>query len=285
MSSDVTLNDRLRALGQMSDAEFSVTDALLAFSAFDHQGRNLNPYRKIVPIIGRCAAEWRDEMMSQHQAQDDLGLWVAALKHGFHHGARLEIVPDRHDKNDPLFLDIIDAVDADKCEGALASLILFDACRFLNLPCEIAALGPVFLLKIFHGQEQAIISPAKGFSRLQAHDLRKLLKQELGPDAELSISMTAPLSARAAVAKVMNIAKQRHIAGEDFPAALKLVERLQIFTPRDHELHFDAGLLYMRLFHYDAAIFALARYAENASDPRKKAECLAFLSELEQRSE
>ena len=92
-----------------------------------------------------------------------------------------------------------------------------------------------------------ILDPFQGCKILDAPDLRQILKNIAGPQAELSSSYYDVVSRRDILIRLQNNIKLRQIEAEDFDAALRTIAIMRVIKPDEYRLLLDEGVLRARI--------------------------------------
>ena len=106
-----------------------------------------------------------------------------------------------------------------------------------------------------------------------AADLRGLLRQVLGPEAELSPQHFDPVSDRDVLLRLENNVRLRLANREDWPTAAQSLDRMLAIAPDRAELLFEAGQLNARLDKRRAAIAAFERFLDVEGTGRRSRRC------------
>lgn len=137
-----------------------------------------------------------------------------------------------------------------------------------------------FIARIGHDGLREIIDPFQQGKILQANDLRDILKQVLGPQAELSATFYEPVSRRHILLRLQNNLKMRLVRDEHYAKALEQIEIMQILAPEEEKLLFDAGILHSKIGNLSVAIDLLEQYRDRADSPADKQEAGAIIQGL-----
>lgn len=116
-----------------------------------------------------------------------------------------------------------------------------------------------FLLALPGREGPALVDVFHGGRRLQAPDLRALLKRMEGPKAELRPGMMMAMGKRAVLLRLQNNIKLRRLRGQDLEGALACVEDMLRLAPMNPLLWREAGLMQHRLERIGAALAALEK--------------------------
>jgi regulator of sirC expression with transglutaminase-like and TPR domain len=128
-----------------------------------------------------------------------------------------------------------------------------------------------------------VVDPFNDGTVRDAADLRGLLRQVLGPEAELSPQHFDPVSDRDVLLRLENNVRLRLANREDWPTAAQSLDRMLAIAPDRPELLFEAGQLNARLDKRRAAIAAFERFLDiegAAGDPAVRERVSSLLQEL-----
>lgn len=145
----------------------------------------------------------------------------------------------------------------------------------LNLPGH-------FVCRLEKDGERLIFDPFHSGRILQAPDLRQIVKQTAGPQAELSAAYFEPATNRDILIRLQNNIKYRLIDAEDYEAALKIVDVMRLIAPEEYRLLLDAGVLSARTERPRAAIDFLEDYIRLAPADRDRQEAAILLQQLKE---
>ena len=116
-----------------------------------------------------------------------------------------------------------------------------------------------FLLALQGSANPALVDVFHAGRRLEAQDLRALVKRMEGPKAELRPGMMVAMGKRAVLLRLQNNIKLRRLRGQDIEGALACVEDMTRLAPLNPLLWREAGLMHNRLEQIGAALVALER--------------------------
>lgn len=280
------IEEELRRLGYQTDEELDPAWAALVFAALDQPGISVESY---VNQLKKLAEEVGEDFSRRRKRgePDNLDTRIAALGHtlagswGFVAGgdaATAESDPDRED--DLQNASLIRVIDRRTGFSEALGILYIHAARAQGWTAEGLKFPARFVLRLEHAGERAIIDPLNGGRRLEAPDLRNLLKAYTDKGAELSHDYYNAIDNREIVLRLMNRIKLHMIAGEDFIGAADLVEHMRDFSPGETRLLLDAGVLLARTGKPDRAIAALERYVAETDDPHGRYEAELLLDQL-----
>ncbi|MCB1556149.1 MAG: hypothetical protein KDJ15_02430 [Alphaproteobacteria bacterium] len=125
-----------------------------------------------------------------------------------------------------------------------------------------------------------LIDVAEDCRVLQAPDLRRLVKAQRGPQAELSATFYTPLSNREIVLALFNPVKFRLIADEEYESARGLSTALRRIAPGEYRLLLDHGILCLRTNDGPGARESLTQYVRRAPPGADRDEALFLLGTI-----
>lgn len=271
--------EALNAYGRSADADIEIGAAALDLAAVLHPGLLLERYQvhlhKLVDDVGA-----RHNELEKLGVSDTLDSRITALR---------DVLAGANNYNgDADGRDALQSADfiavIDRRLGAAPALVILylHAARAQGWEAHGLLLPGTALVRMDYEGERVICDPFHGFSVLQAPDLRRLVKQALGPKAELSASYYEPAENRALLVRLQNIVKTRQIEAEDYEAALQTVTAMRAVDPDEYRLLLDQGVLCARLELIEVAIFALEAYIEKAPRDSDRHEAATLLQQLKQ---
>ena len=116
-----------------------------------------------------------------------------------------------------------------------------------------------FLLALRGDAGPVMVDVFDGGTRLEARELRALIKRVEGDKAELKPGMLTAMTNRAVLLRLQNNIKLRRLRAGDMQAALTCTEDMLRFSPEHAGLWREAGLMNQRLERIGAAVAALER--------------------------
>ena len=102
--------------------------------------------------------------------------------------------------------------------------------------------------------------------QLTRDDCQALLRHSLGERVLFHFGMLRPVGRREILARVLRNLRSVHLAKRDWPAALAVVELLEVIEPTDPEHSRDRGLLLGRMGRFTDALALLRRYLDERPD-------------------
>jgi regulator of sirC expression with transglutaminase-like and TPR domain len=179
--------------------------------------------------------------------------------------------------------DLVRVIERRKGLPVALSILYLDVARRQGWEAEGLAFPAHFLIRIGIDGARHVVDPFHDGTVRDAADLRGLLRQVLGPEAELSPQHFDPVSDRDVLLRLENNVRLRLANREDWPTAAQSLDRMLAIAPDRPELLFEAGQLNARLDKRRAAIAAFERFLDiegTAGDPAVRERVSGLLQEL-----
>ncbi|MCB1840130.1 MAG: tetratricopeptide repeat protein [Rhodospirillales bacterium] len=234
--------------------------------------RYLNHIKKICREVGE-----RYAALIAEGAADDCGVRLAALKH---------VLSDRYgyagdfDESNPDNASLVRTIDRGKGAPICLGMLYVQAARAQGWDVAGLDVPGLFVCRIEYRGQRIVFDPSDHCRRLEAAQLRAIVKSALGENAELSASYFEPLGNLDWLIRMQNIVKLRQIDAADYEAALQTVERMRLLNPNEFRLLLDAGVLYAKTHKIPDAIAALEDYIAKAGNPRDRQDAALLLQKL-----
>ena len=277
MRKEFDAQDYISSCALKPEDEVKIGKLALGMVYADHEGISVDRYiNHLKKMSGE--AERRYKALRGAGSDDDVRTRLAALKH---------VIADIHDyqqdsKNHEILegADIIRVIDRGRgCSTALCVLYM-DVARSQGWQIDGLNLPSQFLCRLEYNGERLIFDPSSGCKIMEAHNLRALVKQTLGDEAELSTEYLEGLDARQTVIHLCNHIKHRRIEMGEYDQALSMVKRMRLLMPEEYRLLLDAGVLFARTNNIEQAKVCLNDYIERAPNDYDRRDALLLLSEL-----
>lgn len=176
--------------------------------------------------------------------------------------------------------DLVRVIERRKGLPVALSILYLHVARAQGWHAEGLAFPGHFLIRIGIEGARHVVDPFHGGAVRDAAELRKLLRQVLGPDAELAPAHFDPVSDRDVLLRLENNVRLRLAKREDWAGAARSLDRMLAIAPDRIELLFEAGQLNARLDKRRAAIAAYERILELDGDAGLRRRASALLQEL-----
>jgi regulator of sirC expression with transglutaminase-like and TPR domain len=145
------------------------------------------------------------------------------------------------------------------------------------------ALPGHFVCRLEANGERIIFDPFHHANTVNAADLRRLLKQSLGSDAELKPEHYKPVSNRRILLRLQNNIKLRQVEKHNYLDAIITLDTMRKIDPNEASLLLDAGQLYARANQPQEAISALSSYLSQSNSQYGKTKASVLLHQMKQR--
>lgn len=270
-------SELLTELGRRDDDDIALADTALLLSALARPGLDTDRYRHHVQKLGLDVRQRFHDLL-QAGADDSPQTRIAALKH---------VISDQYgyvgsmDQFDDLEnADLARVIDQRRGLPIALSILALEAGRAQGWMLEGLNFPGHFLVRIEHEGARLIFDPFSQFRILEAPDLRALIKEVAGDNAELSAAYYQSASNRDILVRLQNNIKLRQVEAEDYAGALATVETMRLFAPREVRLLLDAGVLYAKTGQKLKAIGVLEDYIRQAPSHRDRQDAQLLLLNL-----
>lgn len=259
--------------------EIDLAKAALALAAQRQPDLPLERYLNHLKKLCEEARARHQELLAAG-AEDNADTQLAALKH---------ILIDKHDyqsepaRREDINIDgasLIRAIDTRKGLPITLSILYIHVGRALGWDVEGLDIPDHFVCRLQKEGQRIIFDPSGGCRKLEAADLRSLIKAAKGDHAELSAIYFEPVDTRKILIRLQNTIKFRLIDVEDYQGALETVEVMRRIDPQEYRLLLDAGVLYARTQRPEEAINVLESYIEQAPQGYDRQDAALLLQQL-----
>ncbi|MGH1376189.1 MAG: SirB1 family protein [Alphaproteobacteria bacterium] len=275
---DLGAFSHLKSFSEQSDEDFDLGRAAIELFSTDHPGMSLDKYFNHLQKVKKEVLARHCDLLGQG-ATDDVRTRLAALKHAVCDVHGYDVDKDHYEILESA--DFIRVLDRGCGHVNALCLIYIDVANQLGWVIEGVDFPGHFLCRMEKGGDRIIFDPAAGCRMLEAHDLRNLVKQSLGEEAELSTEYFNGMNSRDALVCLGNKIKSRYIEAAEYSQALNMTERLCVLAPDEYRLLLDAGVLYARTQNNEKAITCLEKYIERVPDLEKRQDAEFLLYELQ----
>lgn len=270
MSGTGALVESLAAVGAARDHAIDLAGTALLLAALDHPGTPLQPYHD---HLDRLAAETG----ALAGPDPDLATRIDALAAVFE---REGYCGDVATYDDPENADLIRVIDRRRGLPVALAILWLHAARANGWAATGLAFPGHFLIRLETDRGRAIVDPFHGGKVREAGELRELLKQVAGLDAELKPDHYAAVGNRDVLLRLLNNVKLRSLQSGDAARAADIIDRLRLIAPDRIELLREGGLCHARLGNLARAAELLSAFVADAEDGPARAEALALLQRL-----
>ena len=272
MTADEGSLHRLRDLCAGDGQRLDLLEAALALSQLRQtEPVDLGPFRQHVASMASDLAD----LVRRRGASAEVLAEVIARSYAYR--------GDAESYDDLQNADLVRVIERRKGLPVALSILYLHVARLQGWDAEGLAFPGHFLIRVSVDGARHVVDPFHEGMLRDAADLRGLLRQVLGPDAELSPQHFDPVPDRDVLLRLENNVRLRLAKREDWPGAAQSLERMLAIAPDRPELLFEAGQLNARLDNRRAAIAAFERFLGMEgpdSDPNLRQRASALLQEL-----
>lgn len=276
-----TAEDALRylgTLGSLQDQDLNVFEAALACSVQEHPGISVDKYRQhlakmkeqVEEAYERICAEGSEEKSLQAQCEALADVLITQQGYKICEKHALDIQNN----------DIIRVIDRRLGNSFSFGLLAVALGRVLGWDIYGLHFPGRFLVRVDFEGARAILDPFQDFKEMHAPDLRALLKETSGEDAELSSGYYEALSNRDILLLLHNQTKHRLVEMEEYKQAVAIIDLMKRYAPDENRLLFDEGILYVRLDDAVEAVRALRAYVDTTPDGPDKWQAMDLMDEI-----
>lgn len=269
---------QLIELGTRDDNDLPLGETAIILSEIAHPGLDTGRYRHHLNKLILDVTQRHYDLV-QAGAEDSAYTRIAALKHVIADQYGYEGNKDNY--NDLQNADIVKVIDQRKGLPIALAILALESARGQGWQIDGLNFPGHFLLRLEHEGVRLIFDPFHQFGILEAPDLRALIKQVAGPNAELSANYYQTASNRDILIRLQNNIKLRQIEAEDYAGALETVELMRLFAPHEVRLLLDAGVLFAKTGQKTKAIAVLEDYIRQAPSPRDRQDAQILLRNLQ----
>lgn len=241
-------------IGSLEDADIDLGRAAIALAALEQDGISMERYLHHIKSLADEVRDYRARQVKDGAA-DGVGLQIQALKAVFEDEYGYE--GDLQSPEDIQNMSLIRVIERTKGLPITLCILCIAVGRELGWQVEGLAIPGYFVCRAECNGQRAIFDPFDHFNVLEAPDLRMLVKQAFGDEAELSAQFFEPASNRDILIRLHNMMKHKLIEDEEYAAALRVVLRMLKIDPSEYRLLMDAGVLYAKVEQNQAAIDSL----------------------------
>jgi len=264
--------DRLRALCAGDGVHLDLLEVALAIGALRRDAPfDPTPFRQHVAAMVNDLAD----LVRRRGALPERLAEVIAQAYGYR--------GDSETYDDLQNADLARVIERRKGLPVALSLLYLHAARAQGWDAEGLAFPAHFLIRVAIDGARYVIDPFHGGVVRDAAELRALLRQVVGPQAELQPDHFDPVSDRDVLLRLENNVRLRLAQQGDWPGAARSLDRMLAIAPDRPGLLFEAGEINARLDKRRAAIAAFSRFLDvegGQGDPALRRRASDLLREL-----
>jgi regulator of sirC expression with transglutaminase-like and TPR domain len=239
--------------GALPDADIDLVGCALALAALDRPRVGLRRY--VDHLDGIATAVAAATTGPATPLDDRIAAIDAVLFDGLGYAGDTETYDDLQNAN------LLRVIDRRRGLPIVLSLLYLHAAAAQGWSADGINFPGHFVVRLGDGAARAIVDPFNGGRRVEAAELRELLKLTHGEDAELTPEHFATATKRDVLLRLQNNLKLRLIRAGRLDGALDVVDRMLLFAPDNPALWHASGVLNAELGRLADAIAALQRSA------------------------
>jgi len=270
------ITDALRATGARDDAAIDLAETALLLAALDRPAGALGPYREHLAALARDVGAAVPPGAARNVARQARAL--AEVIAGRHRYAGDTLTYD-----DPQNANLMRVIDRRKGLPVALAILYIQAARAQGWKATGINFPGHFLIRLEGGGARVILDPFNGGVERDVSDLRDLLKQMAGLDAELQPGHYEPIGNRDTLIRLLNNVRLRARSAGDDGRVAELLDRMLLVAPDELGLLREAGACHARLGNLRRAGEALESFIARTADVAGRREAEALLRRVRSR--
>jgi regulator of sirC expression with transglutaminase-like and TPR domain len=266
----------LEECGAQEDNDIDIGEAALLLAALDQPGVDLTIYREHLSEIADDVAALVPGTSTHNVAKR-----VQALSDVITSDRDYQGDTDTYD--DPQNANLINVIDRRKGLPVALAIIYLDVAHRLGWEATGINFPGHFMIRLERGTVRSIIDPFNGGIERNVADLRALLKQMAGLDAELQPDHYSPVSSRDTLIRLLNNIKLRALSGNDPERAAKIMDRMLLIAPKRLPLLQEAGAFYASIGNLRRAATVLEDFLAQSTNEARRHEAATLLHKVRSR--
>jgi regulator of sirC expression with transglutaminase-like and TPR domain len=245
----------LEAIGRLPDTEIDIAGAALQLARVDAPDADWQAAQAQLSELARDAV-----MAASSATADDLGVRAEVLS---------ELIANRHryqgdteTYDDPANANLIRVVERRRGLPVALGVLWLHAARAAGWQAHGVDFPGHFLIALEGRTGKVTLDVFDAGKRLEARDLRALIKRVEGEKAELRPGLMQPMSTRGVLLRLQNNILSRRAAADDIPGALACCEDMLRIAPDHVDLWRHAAVMNQRLDQVSAALACFERCLE-----------------------
>lgn len=264
------MTDDVENLGLLDDGEIELDLAALALSALDHEGLDLDPYLDLLDEI----ADRLDEVSAGAETLEQRG---AALKQVL--GDEYGFIGDAAGYDAPVNADMIRVLE--RRQGLPVSLSILYVAAARRMGWEAWALNTPGHVLVRLGQERfMLLDPFHGGKALSRSALEVMVREFVGPDAQVRPEYLAPVPNRGVLVRLLTNQASRALQAGDIDRGLAIHQRMAGIAPEFPDVWWALAQLQARNADADAARASLHAMLEVTRDEERRKAASEMLERL-----
>jgi regulator of sirC expression with transglutaminase-like and TPR domain len=245
----------LEAIGRLPDTEIDIAGAALQLARVDAPEADWQAAQAQLSELARDAV-----MAASAATADDLGVRAEVLTDLIANRHRYQGDTETYD--DPANANLIRVVERRRGLPVALGVLWLHAARAAGWQAHGVDFPGHFLIALEGRTGKVTLDVFDAGKRLEARDLRALIKRVEGEKAELRPGLMQPMSTRGVLLRLQNNILSRRAAADDIAGALACCEDMLRIAPDHVDLWRHAAVMNQRLDHVSAALACFERCLE-----------------------
>lgn len=266
----------LEAIGLLPDGEIDLADAALQLARVDAPQADWQAARAHLSELARDGVRLAADIVEDDlAAQADALAALLAGRHGYH--------GDNETFDDPINANLIQVIRRRQGLPVALGILWLHTARAAGWNAHGIDFPGHFLVALHGHGEQAVLDVFGGGTRMDARDLRALIKRVEGAKAELQPGLLRPMGARAVLLRLQTNIKERRLRAGDLRGALVCAEDMLRIAPDSASLWREVALMNQRLDQVTAALRCFERFLQLVPQGDAASRARAAMDELRSR--
>tara|TARA_Y100000588_G_scaffold163394_1_gene177502 strand:+ start:168 stop:1046 length:879 start_codon:yes stop_codon:yes gene_type:complete len=243
----------LKKIGRLGDDNFEIGEAALLLAAMDEPNSDISFYRD---HLVELANDVKNLMASMSRSNLDSKIEAIAQTIA----KKFNYRGDQETYDDPQNANLMRVITRRRGLPVGLAIIYLDVAHRLGWEATGINFPGHFLIRLQCASSQKMIDPFNGGMERKASDLRGVLKQIAGKDAELLPQHYSPVSCRETLIRLLNNIKLRAISSNNPSRAMEIMERMRLIAPTHWTLLQEISLFYSKIGHLRQACAVLENF-------------------------
>ena len=268
------IETELRRLGRLGDDDIDLAEAALALAALDRPRVGRDHYRHhLASLTEETAREARKRPVGRR-----LEARIEAINAAIYE--RFGYDGDRLTYDDLQNANLMRVIDRRKGLPVTLAILYIHAARAQGWAVEGLNFPGHFLVRLELSGDRRIIDPFCLGRTMESPELREMVKETAGPDAELLPEHTSAAGNRDILLRLRNNIKVRLVKENRVEEAIETVESMLLLAPRRAEYWWEAGILHGHSENLRAAILAFENVINLAEQESLRRQAAGFIQRL-----
>lgn len=274
------LRQHLSQIGQLDDDQLELGETALLLARITDNKVDVDAARRDLAAYGEECARRFEGLCKDHEpleAMIEAFYGVLVREAGFH--------GDHEGYDDLENANLVKVLTRKQGLPVALALLYVEVGRRNGWQVEALNFPGHVLVRLEHQGQRVIVDPFHNLQRLDAPELRALIKTLTGPHAELQGDFYDPMDNRSMLLRLQNNIKIRLLQAQQVDKALIVLEAMSLIGPKRAEVWREIGLLSARLERFGDAINALECYLDLAEESGPKMHTASLLADLKDKIE